>query len=181
MSAKNENKKDISICILSFFIYSLLIWCGNNAATWATTPSESWTLSGFLHGPYAPFSGFCVIGVMNIFYFIGSKWKEINPTAFLLIFLTFLLIGITEYTVSFFYELLWNSVPWDYGNLPLNLNGRTCIGHLTAITIFEVLCVYVIQPFLDNVLCKIPSCARYIAAFSLTALIIGDFAVTMIY
>ena len=96
-SVKKEDK--LSIYILSFFIYSVLLWCGNNAASWATMPSGSWSVGGFLFGPYAPFSGFCIILVMNIFYFIGWKWKEINPSAVLLVFLTFLLVGIVEYAV----------------------------------------------------------------------------------
>ena len=118
---------------------------------------------------------------MNIFYFIGWKWKEINPTAVLLVFLTFRLVGIVEYAVSFVYDILWGSIPWDYSNLPLNINGRTSIEHLSAITVFEVVCVYSIQPLLDRILGKIPTWVRYMIGISLIAVIIFDYTITMIY
>lgn len=75
-----------------------------------------------LWGPLNLVYGFAAIFI----YLMAGRLKKMN------IFLKFLVFAVVctalELAVAFFQEIVFNSISWDYSNLPLNIfNGRICL------------------------------------------------------
>lgn len=121
---KNKENKDIKKIgiwrILAYFIiYSIsgyiieTIFGIITKGTWESRQS-------FLYGPFCAIYGLGAV-VMIIFL---QYFKKNNNTLF---WGGFLIGSITEYVVSFIGEMVFNTIWWDYSNMPLNLNGRICV------------------------------------------------------
>ena len=74
---------------------------------------------GLIYGPFIQ-----VYGMGALAYYFLMKTDQDPKRIF---FKGMLLGGALEYLCSFFQELFFGSVSWDYSGLLLNLNGRTCI------------------------------------------------------
>ena len=74
---------------------------------------------GLLYGPFVQVYGFGAIA----YYLLVSKIREPKQV----FFAGMLMGGILEYLCSFFQEIFFGTVSWDYTNLFLNVNGRTCL------------------------------------------------------
>ena len=78
---------------------------------------------GLLFGPFIQVYG---VGLV-IYYLVISNIKQKN---YIKIFFTSMLLGgIVEYLFSFFQEVLFGTISWDYSDLMFNLNGRTSLLH----------------------------------------------------
>lgn len=78
---------------------------------------------GLLFGPFIQVYG---VGLV-IYYLVISNIKQKN---YIKIFFTSMLLGgIVEYLFSFFQEVLFGTISWDYSDLIFNLNGRTSLLH----------------------------------------------------
>ena len=73
---------------------------------------------GLIYGPFIQVYGMGALA----FYFLVKT--EQDPKK--LFFKGMIMGGVLEYLCSFFQEIFFGSVSWDYSNLFLNLNGRTC-------------------------------------------------------
>lgn len=74
---------------------------------------------GLIYGPLIPVYGVGAVG----FYFISKKVKSIYQ-AFIV---GAVAGGICEYLASFFQEMAFGTVSWDYSDKMWNLNGRTSL------------------------------------------------------
>ena len=93
---------------------------------------------GLIYGPFIQIYG---IGAVA-YYILISKIQE--PTkAF---FAGMAMGGILEYLCSFFQEIFFGTISWDYSNLFLNLNGRISLLYCVYWGIIAVLYLKVIYP-----------------------------------
>ena len=62
-----------------------------------------------------------------------------------------LLGGIVEYLCSYFQELLFGTISWDYSDLWFNINGRTSLLHCTYWGIGGVLFMKYVMPLINHI------------------------------
>ena len=98
---------------------------------------------GLLFGPFAQVYG---LGILA-YYFIVPKIKGGYIKIF---FVTMILGGIVEYLCSYFQELLFGTISWDYSHLWFNINGRTSLLHCTYWGIGGILFMKFIIPFINK-------------------------------
>ena len=93
---------------------------------------------GLIYGPFIQ-----VYGMGAVLYYLLIKKVDKPWQAFLG---GMLMGGILEYLCSFYQEILFGTISWDYTNLPLNINGRINILHCTYWGIIAILFLKVIYP-----------------------------------
>ena len=98
---------------------------------------------GLLFGPFAQVYG---LGILA-YYLIVPKIKGGYIKIF---FVTMILGGIVEYLCSYFQELLFGTISWDYSHLWFNINGRTSLLHCTYWGIGGILFMKFIIPFINK-------------------------------
>lgn len=93
---------------------------------------------GLIYGPFIQIYG---IGAVA-YYILISKIQE--PTK--VFFAGMAMGGILEYLCSFFQEIFFGTISWDYSNLFMNLNGRISLLYCVYWGIIAVLYLKVIYP-----------------------------------
>ena len=136
----------ISLYFILFLIYSFLGWLMEVINS--LIKEKKFVNRGFLLGPYCPIYGYS--SIIMIFYL--DKYKEDILTVFLL---AVVVCSIVEYLVSLIMEKLFNARWWDYSNRKFNINGRVCLTNAFLFGLLGVLLVYVINPFLLEIINKI--------------------------
>lgn len=99
---------------------------------------------GLLIGPFIQVYG---LGLVT-YYLVISKIKDKNNVKIFI--LSMILGGVIEYLFSFFQEKLFETISWDYSNLPFNINGRTSFLHCLYWGTGGVLFVKFILPYIDG-------------------------------
>ena len=99
---------------------------------------------GLIFGPFAQVYG---LGIL-VYYFVVPKIKGGYLKIF---FVTMVLGGIVEYLCSYFQELLFGTISWDYSNLWFNINGRTSLLHCTYWGIGGVLFMKYVMPLINRI------------------------------
>ncbi len=99
---------------------------------------------GLVFGPFAQVYG---LGILA-YYFIVPKIKGGYLKIF---FVTMILGGIVEYLCSYFQEILFGTISWDYSHLLFNINGRTSLLHCTYWGIGGVLFMKYILPLINKI------------------------------
>lgn len=77
-------------------------------------------------------------------------------------------------------EKLFNTRWWDYSDKRFNVNGRICLSVAVCFGFLGVILLYFINPFLVNLLSKIPNNILIMIAIALFILLIFDFIISMI-
>ncbi len=109
-----------------------------------------WTNRGFLYGPYCPIYGF---GAIIVAFFLKPFFN--NPI--LIFLLGCILTSLLEYITSYIMEKLFDAKWWDYSNIPFNLNGRVCLLNSVLFGILGLFLTYVVHPYTEALISKIPS------------------------
>ena len=99
---------------------------------------------GLVFGPFAQVYG---LGILA-YYFVVPKIKGGYIKIF---FITMVLGGIVEYLCSYFQELLFGTISWDYSHLWFNIHGRTSLLHCTYWGIGGILFMKYIIPLIENI------------------------------
>ena len=165
-------EKVISYFLL-FIIYAFLGYICEVIYVFILT--KKLTNRGYLYGPLVPiyaFGAFLIILPLNEFNigsFIMDKW-------YLVILYGFLSTTLLEYLTSFIMEKIFHMRWWDYSDKFLNINGRVCLRNSLLFTILVVLVVYVLNPFLNNIVSYIMNIEilAYILFFVILATLITD-------
>lgn len=97
---------------------------------------------GLIYGPFIQIYG---IGALA-YYILISKVKEPKKAFFLGMFIG----GCLEYLCSFFQELFFGTISWDYTTEFLNLNGRTCFIYCFYWGVIAVLYLKMVYPLLNR-------------------------------
>lgn len=125
---KKKTKKEI-IKLFWIFVIASLIGCIVETIFCIVQEGQFKVRQGVIYGPFIPVYG---VGAI-IFYLVVPKVtgatienaKQINNGKIFLY--TMILGGVTEYLFSYAQECIFGTVSWEYGNMPLNLNGRTSL------------------------------------------------------
>ena len=158
---------------LLFIIYAFLGYICEVIYVFILT--KKLTNRGYLYGPLVPiyaFGAFLIILPLNEFNigsFIMDKW-------YLVILYGFLSTTLLEYLTSFIMEKIFHMRWWDYSDKFLNINGRVCLRNSLLFTILVVLVVYVLNPFLNNIVSYIMNIEilAYILFFVILVTLITD-------
>ena len=112
--------------------------------------------SGILYGYWTPIYGLGVLAMLLLFKMI-SKWEKNKLLRVIFLFLSaFFTIGILEFFGGMFIEKVYGRIFWDYSNHALPIGRYTSLGMMFLWGISSVLVVYLINPFVDIILKKIP-------------------------
>ena len=105
--------------------------------------------SGFLYGPICPIYGF---GAIIMYLFLDS----IRNNPILVFIIGFIVLTIWEYIVGVFLEKVFHTKYWDYSKNKFNFQGRICLLNSLFWGILAVAFIYIIHPFVEQILSKIP-------------------------
>lgn len=157
--------KEFALYFILFMIYSVIGWLIEIVVV--GTKEKKFINRGFMIGPYLPIYGYS--SIIMIFYL--NHYKDNIVTVFLL---AVIVCSIMEYLVSYFLEMIFNARWWDYSTRKFNINGRVCLTNAFAFGILGVLLVYIVNPFLEELLLKINSKLLIIIALWLLTIYIVD-------
>ena len=157
--------KEFALYFILFMIYSVIGWLIEIAVV--GTKEKKFINRGFMIGPYLPIYGYS--SIIMIFYL--NHYKDNIVTVFLL---AVIVCSIMEYLVSYFLEKIFNARWWDYSTRKFNINGRVCLTNAFAFGLLGVLLVYIVNPFLEELLLKINSKLLIIIALWLLTIYIVD-------
>ena len=126
---------------------------------------------GFMIGPYCPIYG---VGVLLIIFLL----KDYTNNFLVLFVLATVLCMILEYLTSYVMEKWFNARWWDYSDRKFNLNGRICLETTIPFGLGAMLVMYVVNPFLTNLLNKIPNNITIILGIVLMVIFLVDWIVS---
>lgn len=136
----------IFIYISLFLIYSFIGWLTEVSAFLIS--DKKFVNRGFMVGPVVPIYG---TGGMLITLFLTRYYNE--PVT--LFCMAVIVCSILEYFTSYLMEKLFKTRWWDYSNKKFNINGRICLNNLILFGIMGLIMIYLVNPFLINMLEKI--------------------------
>lgn len=137
----------IEIHLLLFFIYSFLGWFIESIGDFIK--KKKFINRGFFMGPYCPIYGTGVILITLLL----SKYSN---DFFVLFSLAMIVCGILEYFTSFAMEKIFKARWWDYSKMKFNINGRVCLETLVLFGFAGFLILHFSNPFLQNIILKLP-------------------------
>ena len=98
---------------------------------------------GLIYGPFIQVYGMGAVA----YYALISQVKE-PKEAF---FYGMILGGALEYLCSFFQEIFFGTISWDYSNMLINLNGRTCLLYCVYWGIIAIMFLKIIYPWFEKI------------------------------
>lgn len=128
---------------LIFMFYSVLGWVIEIGLT--LFYSKKFVNRGFLIGPYCPIYGFGVLLIM----FILKSYLD-RPLG--LFCMAVIICSILEYLTSYLMEKIFKARWWDYSNKKFNIEGRICLSYAMLFGIGGTLIMYLINPFIINIM-----------------------------
>lgn len=157
------------ILIALFLIYSFIGWIVEVSAF--LIQDHKFVNRGFLIGPVVP-----IYGTGGILITILLTKYQSDPIV--LFCMTVIVCSILEYLTSYVMEKIFKTRWWDYSNKKFNINGRICLSNLIVFGIMGLVMVYLINPFLINILNKIDPILLKCVVSILMVLFIIDFFVS---
>lgn len=136
----------IFIYIALFLIYSFIGWLTEVSAFLIS--DKKFVNRGFMIGPVVPIYG---TGGILITLFLTRYYNE--PVT--LFCMAVIVCSLLEYFTSYLMEKLFKTRWWDYSNKKYNINGRICLNNLILFGIMGLIMIYLVNPFLINMLEKI--------------------------
>lgn len=156
---------NISYWFIIFIIYSFIGWIIDICDIYYKY--KKIVNRGFYIGPYCPIYG---VGVLLIIFLL----KNYTDSPLALFVLATVICMILEYLTSYVMEKWFNARWWDYSDRKFNLNGRICLETTIPFGLGAMLVMYVVQPFIVNLLNKIPSNTIIIIGIVLMIIFIID-------
>ena len=157
------------ILIALFLIYSFIGWIVEVSAF--LIQDHKFVNRGFLIGPVVP-----IYGTGGILITILLTKYQSDPIV--LFCMAVIVCSILEYLTSYIMEKIFKTRWWDYSNKKFNINGRICLSNLIVFGIMGLVMVYLINPFLINILNKIDPILLKCVVSILMVLFIIDFFVS---
>ena len=152
-----------------FFIFSII---GHILETFVYHNGES----GILFGPWTPVYGIGVIIISLIHLFLDKTSKNKITKPLLLFILSSIILTLIEAIGGYLIEYLFHITFWDYSYLKFHIGKYIALEMSLVWGISSIVVIYVLKPFIDKIIGKIPKYLTYI----LTILIIIDFICTLI-
>lgn len=142
---KNRIVKTINFIMKIFWIFLIGSVFGFIAEMlYATVYTRTLVIrQGLIYGPFVQVYGMGAVA----YYFLITKYK--NPKdAF---FAGAIMGGVLEYLCSFFQEIFFGTISWDYSNFFFNLNGRICLLYCVYWGIIAVAFLKIVYPWLEKI------------------------------
>lgn len=158
--------------ILIFFVVSFIGWCWE--VLLHLVQDGTFVNRGTLWGPYLPIYG--TGGVVVLLLLKGTRGKPI-----LSFFLSIAICLTIEYFTGWFLETFRGLKYWDYSDMPFNLHGRICLYGGLVFGMACILMIYVVGPFLYQLLSPIPGKVKWGIGIALIAVILVDAVVSHFY
>lgn len=130
--------------VLYFVFYSFAGWIGE--VGYAYKNQKKFVNRGFLHGPFCPMYGACMLTILLLF----GRFSNLNTFQFFVI--ATILTAIIEYFTGLILEKLFNQKWWDYTEDPFNLHGRICLHFSLMFGVLTTLGVKFIHPIIASIL-----------------------------
>ena len=157
------------ILIALFLIYSFIGWIVEVSAF--LIQDHKFVNRGFFIGPVVP-----IYGTGGILITILLTKHQSDPIV--LFCMAVVVCSILEYLTSYIMEKLFKTRWWDYSNKKFNINGRICLSNLILFGIMGLVMVYLINPFLIDILNKIDPILLKCVVSILIVLFVIDFFVS---
>lgn len=142
---------------LMFLLYSFLGWIMETI--YCMIIDKKFVNRGFLIGPVCPIYGFG--GILIVFFL--DKYRD---DVIVLFCMAIIICAILEYFTSYILEKIFKTRWWDYSEKKFNLNGRISLDTMVAFGVLAILMVYVINPFVMNLIDKAnPNVLKLITIF----------------
>ena len=97
---------------------------------------------GLIYGPFIQ-----IYGIGAVAYYILISNIQEPKKAF---FSGMLMGGALEYLCSFFQEIFFGTISWDYSDLFMNLNGRTCLIYCVYWGIIAIIYLKIVYPIFQK-------------------------------
>ena len=157
------------ILIALFLIYSFIGWIVEVSAF--LIQDHKFVNRGFFIGPVVP-----IYGTGGILITILLTKYQSDPIV--LFCMGVIVCSILEYLTSYIMEKIFKTRWWDYSNKKFNINGRICLSNLLLFGIMGLVMVYLINPFLMDILNKIDPILLKCVVSILMVLFVIDFFVS---
>ena len=155
--------------IILFIIYSMIGW--TMEVIFTLIEKKKFTNRGFMIGPWCPIYG---TGCICLIILLDSCKN--NPVV--LFIRAIIICSIIEYMTSIIMEKIFKARWWDYSDKKFNLNGRICLETMIPFGILGLLVVYFVNPFIVNILDKIPVITLNILGIILLLIFVADFIIS---
>ena len=155
----------IYIYILTFFIYSFAGW--SMEVINVKRRQNKWVNRGFLIGPICPIYGY---GCLSIIILLKKYYED----PIVLLIMSIVICGLLEYLTSYIMEKLFKLRWWDYSDKKYNIAGRVCLENLVVFGLLGTTITYIINPFIVNILDKLPELLIQIITIILLIIYIID-------
>ena len=100
--------------------------------------------------------------------------------SFITVFLLAVVVcSIIEYLVSYLMEKLFNARWWDYSNRKFNIDGRVCLENSIWFGLLGTLLIYVVNPFLYNLISKMSDNVLLIVGSFLLIIFVIDLIISL--
>lgn len=154
---------------LAFIIYAFIGWILEIIYTYIRTKKV--INRGFLIGPYCPIYGMgCILITLLL-----KKYYD-DPIVFAI--MSMIICSILEYLTSYAMEKVFKARWWDYRDRKFNINGRICLETLVPFGIGALVIMYVVNPFIVNLLNIIPEIIIYILFISIFVMFVLDIIIS---
>ncbi len=163
---------DLFFVVYSFFILSFAGWIYES--TKCSLAKKMFVNRGFLNGPIIPVYG---MGG-TLVYLLLRPFSGHVAAVFLL---GFILTTLLEYTTAVLMEQAFHAKWWDYSRFKYNYQGRVCLPASLLWAVFSVADVYVLGPYVQKLVERIPRRFGEWAGYVLVVITLVDFAVTVVY
>ena len=132
----------------------------------------AWENRGFLFGPSCPIYGVGVVAFLIAFD--RPQIADGSVPAWGVFLISMCAATVLEYATSVAMERLFHARWWDYGNTPLNLDGRICLPASVLFGLGGVGTAFVLVPFTHCVVAVVPAWVFELVAVAVTALVAVD-------
>ena len=141
----------------AYFAFSVLGWIWESI--YCTIDQRKWQNRGFLYGPLCPIYGFgSILGLT--FYDLISMGKISN---------------LSWWQIFIMFHARW----WDYSDMSLNINGRTCVITSVGFGIGAIIIMEFFIPLFEKIYVTIPNNFAIAFAVVLLAIHSSDFTLTV--
>ena len=162
--------------LTAYFVFSVLGWIWESI--YCTIKERKWQNRGFLYGPLCPIYGFGSIIALLVYDLISLGIVH-QLSWWMTLIVGFFLSMILEYPTSYILEKLFHARWWDYSDLPLNINGRTCVITSLGFGIGAIIIMNYLIPSYEQALVIIPASIIAISCVIFVAIHSSDIALTV--
>ena len=161
---------------LYFFVYSLIGWCYE---VFLEVVVYDWGFSnrGVLFGPYCVVYGFgALLLILTLQKLQAKKIRigKINITPVLVFLAIISITTFVELIASYIMEFTTGGWLWDYTRFAFDFQGRIAPNPSIRFGIGGMVFLYILQPLLVRITCKIPEKKHHFLALFLAFLMLCD-------